>query len=81
VKRYPDRALLHIDQLQMFRDWLDSIGVKWRDTAAAYQVLQVYSQRTGDWVPIYKRNEATEHLTVQGRMVPLVRRFIRERKS
>jgi len=78
---YPDRALLHFNRLEDFKVWLDELGIAHRPTTAAYQVLQVHSQRTGDWVPIYKKSNAHEHFTVQARMVPLVRRYLKERKA
>lgn len=81
MAKIPDRALLHIGQLEEFKTWLDAKGIPHRPTTAAYQVLQVYSKQTGDWVPIYKKSAATEHFTVQGRMVELVRRFIGERRK
>lgn len=70
---YSDRGLLAISQLENFKQYLDKIGINYREGKGIYQVLQV--NYGGGWSPIYIRQEAKEHLTVQRELVPLVQKF------
>ena len=72
----PNPALLHQNQLEGFKSWLTSKGREWRETTAAYQVIQI--KHGSGWQAIFKRNNAPEHLSVPQPLVQLVRTYIRE---
>ena len=71
-----NRNTLAIHKLDEFKEWLDSTDVLYRDTDAAYQVLQVRLPGDPRWHAIYRKLEAKQHLSVPEPLVKLVQEFI-----
>ena len=69
------RDLLHKDKLEEFKKFLDELEVPHRPGKGDYQVLQVCVEFYGYRV-IHKRLDMKEHLTVDERLIPLVKKFI-----
>lgn len=65
---------LHLSKLEAFTEFLDKEQVPWRNTSAAYQVIQVYVG--GNWIPVYKRQGAKEHFSTELRLDHLVKAFL-----
>jgi hypothetical protein len=63
--------------LEDFKKYLDELGVPHRPGKGDYQILQVCIDLYG-WRVIHHRADTTGHLTVDERLVPLVKRFIDE---
>lgn len=80
-----DRCTLHQTHLRSFTLWLEAY-TNWHvlpHSGHAYEVLHVQEfDRSGDGEHqfLYRRDR-TEHLTVQYRLVPLVKKFLAERKA
>jgi hypothetical protein len=76
------RNLLHKTKLEPFKAWLSAKGIQHRPPRGDYDVLQVLSLDRGlhQWMCLFDRHHAPEHYTVDERMAPLVRRFIKETK-
>ena len=80
-----DRCTLHKTHLEAFRRYL-KVNTVWFElphSGHAYEVLHVQEfDRCGDGEHqfLYRRDR-TDHLTVQYRLVPLVKKFLAERKK
>ena len=74
------RNLLHKSKLETLKAWLESQGIQHRPPRGDYQVLQVQA-KAPHWFCVFDRHTAPEHYTVDSRMEPLVRRFIRSTKT
>lgn len=82
------RSLLHKDKLQAFKDWVTRHpNLDWADTSTVgdrYCLMQVWS-KSGGWdkakLGIYWRHHMPEHLTVDSRLEPTVRQFLRDHKA
>lgn len=69
------RDLLHKSKLEDFKKYLDELEVPHRPGKGDWQVLQVCVDLYG-WRVIHFRADMPEHLTVDERLVPLVKKFI-----
>jgi hypothetical protein len=76
------RNLLHKSKLDAFKAWLDTQGIQHRPPRGDYQVLQV-QVTAPNWFCVFDRDNsaAREHYTVDHRLEPLVRQFIRYTKA
>ena len=74
------RNLLHKSKLEPFKAWLSAQGIQHRPPRGDYQVLMV-NAKGAEWWAIYDCHTAPEHYTVDIRMEPLARRFIRETRA
>ena len=74
------RNLLHKSKLAAFRCWLTAQGIEHRPPRGDYEVLQVQAKAPA-WFCVFDRHAAKEHYTVDVRLEPTVRRFIRENKA
>lgn len=77
------RNLLHKSKLEPFKEWLTTQGLPHRPPRGDYDVLQVLvlHKEALLWMCVFDRHTAPEHYTVDSRMEPLVRRFIKEQKA
>lgn len=76
------RALLHINQLKEFRQWVESLRIPIRDGSSQEELVQVLCN--GKWLAIYRqpyRKESPNHVTVSPGLVSLVRSFLSHRKK
>ena len=75
------RNLLHKTKLPSLCNWLKLQGIDHRPGRGDYQVLQVLGVVRGGhaWMCIFDRHDAPEHYTVDHRLEPTVRRFIRDK--
>ena len=71
--------LLHMNQLDAFKDYLTRHGIRHRPPRGDYQVLQV-CKHGNQWHALYQRLAATEHLTVPRPLMGLVLNFLKEKK-
>lgn len=76
------RALLHVDKLEAFKEWLTKHGHKWRPGRGEFQVIQIQDPKNGSWTPIFSRMDTTAghklvHYTAYGYPLKLVYKFIR----
>lgn len=71
-----DRALLHKSKLAAFRAWCERQRIDVREGRGDWQVLQV--KIGADWLAVFARGYMPEHYTTENRLIPTVRRFIRE---
>lgn len=69
--------LLHISRLEAFKAWLTKNDRGWRPGKGPYQVIQILTENSG-WQVVFRRDTDPEHLSLNGALEPLVRRFIRE---
>lgn len=69
--------LLHISRLEAFKAWLTKNDHGWRPGKGPYQVIQVLTENSG-WQVVFRRDTDPEHLSLNGALEPLVRRFIHE---
>jgi hypothetical protein len=74
------RCTLHINKLETFKTWLLKNNIQFRPGKGDFQVLQVETSKNG-FQCIYFRHEMPEHYTVQDKLMPLVKRFIRETRT
>lgn len=74
------RNLLHKSKLAEFKVWLYDQGIEQRPPRGDYDVLQV-QVKAKEWFCIFDRNDAQEHYTVDKRLEPTVRKFIKESKA
>ena len=74
------RNLLHKSKLDEFKSWLDSQEIPQRPARGQFEVLQV-QVKAPQWFCLWDRIKATEHYTVDIRLEPTVRRFIRESRG
>jgi hypothetical protein len=70
------RCLLHKTKLEPFKTFLDESGIPHRPGKGDYQVLQVYLPKIG-WQVMFDKH-SPEHYTVNEKLLPTVRRFLRE---
>ncbi len=75
-----NRYTLHINKLESFKTWLSENNIEFRPGKGDYQVLQVAVPNNG-FQCIYFRHQMPEHYTVQDKLMPLVKRFIRESRA
>ena len=73
------RCTLHIDKLEAFKDYLNSQGIAHRAGKGDWQVLQVLTPKSG-WQVVHKRSDMPEHYTVQDKLMPIVRDFLKTSK-
>lgn len=69
-------CLLHISKLEGFKSWLKGQEIPYRDGKGEYQVIQVKTPKFG-WQVVYLRNKATEHYSINAKLVSTVERFLR----
>lgn len=74
------RDLLHFNQLEAFKAFLDKRGTRHRPPRGDFQVLQV-EKHGNQWEALYKRLDAPEHFTVPKPLVGLVIEFIKTKKE
>lgn len=75
-----NRCILHKKHLEKFKQYLLKRGIAFRAGKGRYQVLQVHTHQYG-FQCIYDRHDAIEHYTVQDRLIPTVRDFLRQLKD
>ena len=73
------RALLSINVLDEFKDWLKEKGFTIYDTKGIFEVLR--AKKENKWVIVFLKTGAREHLSVRDEDVRIVRKFIEERKE
>lgn len=74
-----NRALLHINKLKDFENWLEKQGYMILPTSKnIYEVLR--AKKGKDTVIIYRQGDSKEHLSIMDKDYALVRKFIRESK-
>lgn len=69
-------CLLHISKLEDFKSWLKDQKIPYRDGKGEYQVIQVKTIKFG-WQVVYRRKEATEHYSINAKLVSTVEKFLR----
>lgn len=79
-----DRALLTVGKLEAFKRWLYTEHIPCRLGRGEYQLLQVFVDNT--WQAILYRDRTHNgnpivYLTVPPKLIPLVRRFIKDQKN
>ena len=74
-----ERGELHHTHLPTFRAWLDQQGIEHRPGRGAFEVMQVKYPK--HYRAIYRRAHAPEHVSVPKGLHPLVRRFLKKRRS
>lgn len=74
------RCLLHKSKLAGFKSWLTLKQIPCRPGKGAWQILQVQTKHHG-WQAVFERIQMPEHVTVNEKLIPLVRAFIRESKD
>lgn len=73
-----NRGILHVSQLDRFKEWLVWSSVPFRPGKGFWQALQVQVDDGAgrlSWEAIFKRKDMPEHYTVSKRLVALVRAF------
>ena len=72
-----NRCTLHIKKLEDFKNYLNDHGIAYRAGKGAWQVLQVLTPKHG-WQCVFERGDMPEHYTVQDKLMPIVRHFLKE---
>ena len=75
-----DRATLHKSKLEDFKEYLNLRGIAHRPGKGTWQELQVLTLEDG-WQCIYSRVDMPEHLTIQDKLISLIKSYLRERKE
>lgn len=80
------RNLLAVSHLDKFKNWLLDNGYQLQETKGEYEVLRATKQGQRNPLIVYKRlstNAGNQlvHLTVLGRDLAVVRKFIKENNS
>ena len=70
------RNLLHKNRLDDFKEWLQAQQIEVRAGKGHYQLFTFWWKDT--WIGVYTRIFMPEHLSVDRRADPLVKRFIKE---
>lgn len=78
------RNLLHVNQIEAFKEYLDGNQIPWRLGVGEFEEMQVRIKNK--WVAIYRRLDTNAgnplvHLTVWGGVIPIVHRFLRYKKA
>ena len=73
------RNLLHINDLERFKAYLDAQGIKYRPGRGEYQVLQICKDGK-HWNCIYERHHMPEHYTTDRHLDSIVAKFCRDKK-
>ena len=77
-----DRRTLHLKSLPAFAAWLERIGYEVVEPKGMHEVFRAKKMNGGkDTVVIYRRDRASQHLSVMDKDMRLVRRFLRDRKE
>ena len=74
-----NRYTLHKNKLDDFKGYLDSKGIAYRPGKGEWQALQVLTPRDG-WQCVFNRADMPEHHTVQDKLMPIVRAYLRYRE-
>lgn len=74
------RCLLAISKIHEFKEFCKSINVETRDGKGDYEVMQV-RLKSGNWMPIFIKNDAKVHVTVPSALHGLVWNFIKHGKE
>lgn len=74
------RSLLAIHKINDFVEYCKSVGIETREGRGDYEVLQV-RLKSGNWMPIFKKDSATFHVTVPNALHGIVWKFIKHGKS
>ena len=74
-----NRYTFHIKHLEPFKIWLEDNEIPWRKGKGDWQVLQVYTNN--GWQVLYSRLDMPEHYTVQDKLMPIVRKFLKDHKN
>ena len=75
-----NRNTFHKKHMAEFKGFLAGQGIPYRGGRGVWQELQVMTPGHG-WQCIFSRADMPEHYTVQDKLYPLVRSFIRKRKE
>ena len=73
-----NRNTLHINKLEEFKEFLSLNNIAYRPGKGLWQALQIMTRKHG-WQCIYTRMDMPEHYTIQDKLYPLVRRFLRDK--
>lgn len=74
------RALLHMNKLKDFENWLEKQGYMILPTSKnPYEILR--AKKGKDTVIIYQKGNSKEHLSIMDKDIPLIHKFITESKS
>jgi predicted RNA binding protein YcfA (HicA-like mRNA interferase family) len=76
-----DRHLLHISKLKEFEKWLLENGWEIVPLKGFYERLRAVKPSRKTPLIVYKKDEATEHLTVKDTDIKIIRSFIKERRK
>ena len=71
-----NRCTLHKSKVEAFKAWLTEHDIPHRPGKGAYELLQVLDK--GAWHKLYVRDRMPEQVTVQDRLMPLVRLFLND---
>ena len=74
------RNLLHVSHLPSFQEFLIRNFIPFRPGRGNFQVLQIQLE-DGQWACIYNRLEMPEHYSVDRRLDPLVKSYIKTMKG
>lgn len=73
------RNTLHKSKLEAFKQWLVEHNIDTRPGKGDWQVLQVKTLNAG-WQCVFERIDMKEHFSVNNKLLPLVKRFINDKK-
>lgn len=74
------RALLHMNKLKDFENWLEKQGYMILPTSKnPYEILR--AKKDKDTVIIYQKGDSKEHLSIMDKDYALIHKFIMESKS
>lgn len=78
------RNLLHVNQIEAFKEYLDGNQIPWRPGVGEFEEMQVRIENK--WVAIYRRLDTNAgnplvHLTVWDGVIPIVHRFLRYKRA
>lgn len=74
------RCLLHKNKLESFISWCEENDIPTRPGKGLWQVLQVLTINYG-WQVIFDKLDAPEHYSINQKLIPTVKRFIKETKQ
>lgn len=75
-----NKHTLHKTKLELFKQWLELKEIPYRAGKGHYQALQVLTPKFG-WQCVFIKDDMPEHFSVNDKLMPLVRDFIRDSKE
>lgn len=76
-----NRHTLHVNKLEVFKEWLIKDGWEIEEPRGCYEVLRARKQSRRNPLIVYRKADVKEHLSLMDRDSGVVRAFLRDHKQ